>query len=224
MTTNVNNAPVESWAVSEIKPYEFNHKKHPEKQIAMLARLIEAKGLINPLVLEEDGTIIAGHGRFLAIQRLNWAKVPVRVMRGISKEDASAMRIADNKTVSNDYDTDVLARELAQLSAADFDLGMIGFDQKEIDLLVGDPGEIDTDSLTQDIDAAVEKHEADVSERAEKADEDDVRLDKVFGFKTVPLRDQKHLSRFLAEIEAFTGQKGAEALVTFARGWTPNAA
>jgi hypothetical protein len=213
--TDLNHAPVQSWDADKIVPYEHNHKKHSDKQVELLAKLIEAKGLINPLVLEEDGTIIAGHGRFLAIQKLGWKKVPVRVMVGISKSDASILRIADNKTVSTEYDTDILARELARLDDGALDLTLLGMDQRELDMLLGDVGEIDTDALVDDIDMAVGLHEQDVDDRAAAADEDVVRLDKAFGFKTVPLPSQKTVTRFMAEIEASTGKVGDAALIDF---------
>lgn len=212
--TDLSTFPIETWEPERILPYEFNHKKHPEKQIATLAKLIREKGLINPILLEEDGTIIAGHGRFLAIQRLGWAKVPVRVAYGVSKQDAAALRIADNKTVSNDYDTDILSDELMRLGD-DYDLGMLGFDARELSILISDAGEIDADSLVGDIDMAVEAHEAEIENSSEKADGDVVRLDKAFGFKTISLPSQKTVTRFMAEIEASTGKTGADALIEF---------
>lgn len=211
--TDISNVPVELWDVANLVPYEFNHKKHPDRQIDILAKLIESKGLINPIVLEEDGTIIAGHGRWMAIKKLGREKVAVRVLRGISKAEAAALRIADNKTVSNEYDTDMLAREMRELAGMDIDLSLLGFDARELDMLITDVGEIDGDALTDDIFEALEAHEADVEETAKAADEQTVRLDKAFGFKVVPLPDQKTITRFMAEIEAKTGLKGPDALL-----------
>lgn len=218
--TNFNEVPVEQWDADDIIPYEFNHKKHPEKQIETLAKLIAMKGLINPLVLEEDGTIIAGHGRFMAINKLGWDKVPVRVLRGITKAEASALRIADNKTVSNEYDTDILSAELTRLSQEDgIDLSVLGMDDRELSILVTDVGEIDTDSLVDDIEMAVEAHEEGVAETAAAADEDSVRLDKAFGFKTIPLPAQKTVTRFMALIEEGMGLQGPDALIGFMRDY-----
>lgn len=224
MTTDISHVPIELWEVDRVKPYPFNNKKHPEKHIQTLMRSIKAQGHLEPLVLDGEGIIISGHGRFEALKRLGRDKVAVRVLKDITEPQAAALRIAANKTVSNEYDTDALSRELSRLSEIEIDLGALGFEDKELEMLVVDVGEIDEATLVIDMDEAVDAHEADVAERSEKADTEEVRLDKVFGFKTVPLRDQKHLSRFLAEVERFTGQLGAEALVTFARGWTPEAA
>lgn len=218
--TDFDKVPVEEWDIDKIIPYEFNHKKHPEKQISTLAELIKKKGLINPLVLEEDGTIIAGHGRLLALKKLGRTKVPVRVLRGISKNDAAALRIADNKTVSNEYDTDILSAELMRLSGeGGVDISILGMDERELSILVTDVGEIDADSLVDDIDMAVEAHEEGVAETAAAADDDTVRLDKAFGFKTIPLPAQKTVERFMAMIEEGLNKKGAEALLSFMRDY-----
>ncbi len=211
------NVPIENWDVADIHPYPHNNKKHPPKHIEMLAASIKAHGHIDPIILDKNGVIIAGHGRFMAIQKLGRAKAMVRVLKDITETEASVLRIASNKTVSNDYDTDALSRELASLNDLGLDLSLMGFEQKELDMLIVDVGEIDTDIITDDMTSAVEQHEQDVSDKADEVAGEGVRLDKAFGFKTVPLNDQKHISRFMAEIEHETGLKGAEALTAFAK-------
>lgn len=205
--------PVEQWDVADVQPYPFNHKKHPEKQIEMLMKSLKQQGLLDPIAVDEKGVIISGHGRFEAIKRLGWLKVTVRCLRGITEEQASALRIAANKTVSNEYDTDMLSHELSKLSQVDYDLSGLGFEQKELDMLLVDVGEIDESTITMDIDGAVEAHEADVEERSSAADNSMVRLDKAFGFKELPLKDQKVITRFMAEVEAKTGKAGPDALI-----------
>lgn len=213
MTIDISAVPVELWDVTNIHPYPYNNKKHPEKQIETLAKLIKAHGLIDPIALDENGVIISGHGRFEAVKRLGFTKVAVRVLRGLTDDQTSALRIAANKSVSTEYDTDMLARELTKLAATDYDLSMLGLDQRELDMLISDVGVIDTDALVDDIDFAVEQHEADVNDRAAAADDESVRLDKAFGFKSVPLPAQKTVTRFLATIEAETGKTGVDALL-----------
>lgn len=216
MTTDISRVPVELWDIGDIKPYPFNNKKHPEKHIETLARSIKVQGHLDPIVVDKAGVIISGHGRHLALQRLGRVKAAVRVL-DVTDAQASALRIAANKTVSNEYDTDMLSRELQKLSEDGMDLGSLGFDDKEISMLIADVGEMDEDSLVIDMDEAVTQHEADIEDRAEQADEEDVRLDKAFGFKTIPLRSQKVITRFMAEVEAKTGLTGAEALVGYMR-------
>lgn len=216
-TINIEDFPIEKWEIEKVVPYPFNNKKHPPKHIDMLAKSIEQQGHLEPIAVDEEGVIISGHGRHLALQKLGRSQVTVRVLRGLTEEQKSALRIAANKTVSNEYDTDMLALELEKLNAADFDLSGLGFEQKELDMLLVDVGQIDEDQITMDIGGAVEAHEAEVEERAAQVDGDEVRLDKAFGFKVVPLRDQKVVTRFMAEIEAHHGVGGAEALIQHMR-------
>src|SRR5262249_44786196 len=107
--------PIEIWDVARLIPYEKNAKRHSPEQIAKLAGLIAKFGRITPLLVEEDGTIIAGHGRRLAVLKLGLAKVPVIVAYGMSKLQAAALRLADNQIVSTDYDMDMLRVEMADL-------------------------------------------------------------------------------------------------------------
>lgn len=218
MAIDITQVPVELWDIGSVKPYPFNNKKHPEKHIELLSKSLKTHGLMEPLVLDENGVIIAGHGRHLAMQRLEYKKVPVRVLRGISEAEASALRIASNKTVWNEYDTEALTHELALLKDADFDLSGMGFDDKELSMLVHDMGEIDVDIVIDDMTAAVEKHEQDISEKAEEVDDQEVNLTKAFGFKTIPLKEQKYITRFMAEIEAKTGKSGVNALLSHVKG------
>lgn len=214
---NLDDFPIEKWLIGDITPYPFNNKKHPPKHIDILAKSIEAQGHLEPIAVDEEGVIISGHGRHLALVKLGRTHVSVRVLRGLSEEQKSALRIAANKTVSNEYDTEMLAMELEKLQLADFDLSSLGFEMKELDMLLVDPGVIDEDAITLDLDGAVDAHEADVEAHSTSIDISQVRLDKALGFKTIPLRDQKTVSRFLAIAEAETGKVGAEALIEHMR-------
>lgn len=212
MTPDFSQVPIELWDIDQLKPYPFNNKKHPPKHIEILARSIEAQGHLDPIIVDKDGVIISGHGRHLALQKLGRLKVAVRCLKDVTEAEASALRISANKTVSNEYDTDMLSLELGKLTDLDFDLQTLGFDDKELSMLMEDVGVIDQETIVMDMADAVETHEKDIDDRADSADKEDVRLDKAFGFKTVPLKDQKTLGRFMAEIEASTGKSGWEAL------------
>ena len=217
MSIDISTFPIEQWPIENIKPYPYNNKKHPTKHIEMLAKSIESQGHLDPIAIDEDGVIISGHGRHLALQKLDRKIAMVRVLKGLTEEQKSALRIAANKTVSTDYDTDMLQRELNALAAVDFDMTSLGLDPKELDMMLTDIGNIDEDSITLDIDGAVETHEADVADKAAAMDDDTVRLDKAFGFKSLPLRDQKTVTRFLAVAEEQTGLTGADALLEHMR-------
>lgn len=220
MITDISLVAVESWDVEKVIPYPMNHKIHPPKHISLLTRSIKAQGLLDPIVVDEAGVIISGHGRFEAIKALEWVKVPVRVLRGITDEQASALRIAANKTVSNEYDVDVLTRELQALSQASFDLLSLGFDDRELTILLEDVGVLDTEKMVDDLDSAIAAHDESVAEKTEETDKSTIRLDQAFGFKRVSLRHQKTFQRFIAEVHAASCNASVEdALVAHMKSY-----
>lgn len=218
MSEGISNAQVEQRRVADLIPYENNNKKHPASQIEALAKSIEDQGLENPILIEEDGTIISGHGRHLAVQHLGREFVAVRVARGITKEQARKLRIAANKTTSIEYDTEALSLELKGLADLDIDLGSLGINEKEILVMVEDVGEMDLGSLTTDIKTAVETHERETEEKADEIESSEVSIAKVFGVKKIPVADARAITRFLGIIEAETGEKGLAALMAHVQG------
>lgn len=126
---------IESWEVNKLIPYEKNNKKHSDKQIDMLAESIKENGVENPILIEEDGTIISGHGRFLAIKKLGMKFVFVRVARGMDKTQARKLRINVNKTTSTEYDFENLALEIADFKIDEISLDNLGFTEKELKTL-----------------------------------------------------------------------------------------
>lgn len=215
---------VESWDIDKLIPYERNNKKHPQPQIDSLAASIKEFGFENPIAVEADGTIISGHGRCLAAKQLGLIKVPVRVFRGITKDQARKLRIAANKTTSTDYDLESLALELADFRISDIDLDGMGLTDKELVVLLDDVGEIDLGSMTDDVVADVVRHEADVKDSSDRAEASEVALAKVFGFKSVPNKDARTITRFLGVVEEQTGKSGAEALIAHMAGVLKDAA
>jgi ParB-like chromosome segregation protein Spo0J len=213
MSDLLSKAPVESWPVENLIPYENNNKKHPDSQVALLANSISEDGLNDPIVVEEDGTIISGHGRRLAILKLGWTHAPVRVARGLTKTQARKLRIAVNKTASNEYDTDALQKELADLQAFDINLASLGFSEKELTMFVEDVGEIDIGSITDDVVGEVEKHDEAVKETAARIEDATVPIAKAFGFKNVPVAAQRTITRFMGVIEDSHGKQGLDALL-----------
>lgn len=212
MAENISNAPVESWPVEDIKPYERNNKKHPPEQVKSLASSISDQGLNDPITVEEDGTIISGHGRLEAIKSLGWTHAPVRCLRGISKAKAAKLRIAANKTASTEYDVDVLQEELERIAAMGEEVTDIGFDDRELEMLMDDIGEM-SDVGVEDINAAVSDFDEEVAETAEAAEQSEVPVSKVFNVKKLPLKCQKIGGLFMQKIEALTGLVGADALI-----------
>jgi len=120
---------IENRKITEIVPYGKNAKKHPLEQINKIADSIQAFGFNQPLVVDENDVLIAGHGRYLAAQYLDMREVPVLKVK-ISEEDAKAYRLADNKLNESDWDMKLVIQELKELDIARLDL--TGFDRKLI--------------------------------------------------------------------------------------------
>lgn len=202
------------WAIDKIQPYELNAKIHDEKQVERIAKSIKEFGWSQPIVVDKGGVIIAGHGRRLAAIKLGLDKVPVWVRDDLDAEQVRALRLADNRVAIGDIDTSLLQKELADL---DFDLKGI-FDAKELEFLEADLGEYNPDAFVEDIEIEVEKQTKESAKTVEETDERDVKIDKALGFKTIKGADERHVARFMAQIEAEMGAEGAEAFVKFVRG------
>jgi DNA modification methylase len=123
---------IERWPVERLIPYARNARTHPEDQVAQIAASIREWGWTNPVLVGEDGTIIAGHGRVLAARKLRILEVPVMVATGWSDAQKRAYTIADNKlTLNGGWDDELLGLELGELEVLGFDLDLIGFTESE---------------------------------------------------------------------------------------------
>lgn len=124
---------VERRKVSTLVPYARNARTHSEAQVAQIAASIREWGWTVPVLVDEEGTIIAGHGRVLAAQSLGLDEVPVMVASGWTDAQRRAYVLADNRLALNaGWDTELLKLELADLKAADFDMGLMGFSEDEL--------------------------------------------------------------------------------------------
>ena len=130
---------IELRLLSDIKPYEKNPRLNDEAVDAVAASLREF-GFRQPIVVDADDVIICGHTRWKAAEKLGLEKVPVHVATDLTPEQIKAYRIADNQTASlAEWNYDLLPLELADLQAANYDLGLLGFDAEELAKLL-DPG------------------------------------------------------------------------------------
>jgi DNA modification methylase len=137
------NAKVQTLSISQIKLNRRNSRTHSAKQIRQIANSIVAFGFTNALLVSEDGTLIAGEGRYKAAQLLGLAKVPVIVLAGLSPARQRALAIADNKIAENaGWDRERLAVEIPELTGLlepeGLDASILGFEAVEIDQLVTD--------------------------------------------------------------------------------------
>lgn len=119
-------------------PYARNARTHSEAQVAQIAASVREWGWTVPVLVDEAGTIIAGHGRVLAAQSLGLDEVPVMVAAGWTDAQRRAYVLADNRLALNaGWDTELLKLELADLHGDEFDLSKIGFDASELSLAMG---------------------------------------------------------------------------------------
>ena len=123
--------------VSALIPYAKNSRTHDDAQVAQIAASIKEFGWTNPILVDGDKGVIAGHGRLLAARKLGYDKVPVIELKHMTEAQKKAYVIADNKLALNaGWDTNFLSLELQELKDQDFDLTLLGFDDKELDALL----------------------------------------------------------------------------------------
>ena len=124
---------VEMRPVSSLVPYARNAKRHPEGQIKRIMASIKEWGWTVPVLLDEDGEMIAGHGRLEAAQRLELKEIPCMVASGWTPAQKKAYRIADNRLAQlGDWDADLLKIELEEIGELGFDVEFTGFDPAEM--------------------------------------------------------------------------------------------
>ncbi len=143
--------------LQELSPYAHNARTHSPEQVAQLVESIKQFGWANPVLIDEKGEIIAGHGRVMAAEVLKMDSVPVIVLSGLTDDQKKAYRLADNRLPMNaGWDEELLSAELADLAADDFALDSIGFTQRELDNLLSAAVYDDTEGM----DIPFEKDEA----------------------------------------------------------------
>jgi DNA modification methylase len=142
---------IEWMSVETLIPYAKNARTHSDEQVAQIAGSIKEFGFNNPVLVDKDNSIIAGHGRLMAARKLGMDKVPVVQLGHMTEAQRKAYVLADNKLALNaGWDSVMLSAELKELEELGFDLDIIGFDTKEIDKLLAPEtteGLVDEDQL-----------------------------------------------------------------------------
>lgn len=202
MTTETNNQQLEIIyrSMNDLVPYARNARNartHSKEQVKQIAASITEYGWTNPVLIDECGDLIAGHGRVMAAELLELTDVPAIILPGLSAEQKQAYRIADNKLALNaGWDTELLKLEFAELMDAQFDIGLTGFSLEEIDdLLV----EAETETLNDD-DPYTAKIDTPVYEPSETAPAVSELYDEN---KTQDLRRRIEEAELLPEVERF---------------------
>ena len=128
---------IETIALDRLIPYARNSRTHSEAQVAQIAASLREYGFTNPVLIDADGGIIAGHGRTLAARQIGLAEVPCIRLGHLTDAQKRAYIIADNKLALNaGWDDAMLALELRDLAEAGYDVGLTGFELGEIDELL----------------------------------------------------------------------------------------
>ena len=134
--------------VNDLIPYIRNARTHSESQIAQIAASIKEFGFLSPILIAEDNTILAGHGRLAAAQKLGLKKVPCVKETHLTETQRRAYIIADNRLSLNaGWDDEMLAIELSELQGVDFDLDLLGFDESELFSIFEDGKEVEDDDF-----------------------------------------------------------------------------
>ena len=138
--------------VAELIPYVNNSRKHSDKQVAQIAASIKEFGWTNPILVDGDNGIIAGHGRLMAARKLGMTEVPTIELSDLSESQKKAYVIADNNLALNaDWDEALLKIELENLKDLSFDLDILAFDDEFLTNLL-DENEDEDNMYTQKVD------------------------------------------------------------------------
>lgn len=141
------NYQIEWRDVASLLPYARNSRTHSDAQVAQIAASIKEFGWTNPVLVDGDGTIIAGHGRLMAARKLGMTKAPVIRLEHLTEAQKRAYVIADNQLAMNaGWDNEMLKVEIGELALGDFDLSLLGFDDKVLAGLLAE----ETQGLTDD--------------------------------------------------------------------------
>jgi DNA modification methylase len=124
---------VERWPLERIKEYPRNARIHTDQQVAQIAESIDKFGVTAPVLVDEDGVLIFGHGRRRAAELLGFTELPVSVAHGWTEEEKKAYRIADNQLGLNaSWDLQLLKLEISDLKMSGFDMPLLGFDNTQL--------------------------------------------------------------------------------------------
>lgn len=156
---------IEKISIDKIKMYKNNAKEHPDWQIEQIKNSIQEFGFNDPIAIDENNTIIEGHGRYLALKELGYKNIEIIKLEHLSEEQKAAYSIAHNKlTMNTDFNIEILKYELNKLEIADFDLNLLGFDEIELQEIMEDeieetPGDDESDEIVEDESVEIDETE-----------------------------------------------------------------
>ena len=125
--------------IDKLVPYSRNARTHSKEQILQIRASLREFGFVNPVIVDKDLNIIAGHGRIMAAKEEGMTEVPCVFVEHLTEAQKRAYILADNRLALNaGWDDEMLSIELADLQGADFDISLLGFDDAELNKLLGD--------------------------------------------------------------------------------------
>lgn len=125
--------PSKAWPIEKIMPYPNNTRTHPPAQVELLASMLKRWGPDQPIVVDEDGVILKGHGRRLAAIAAGLTEFPVVQRKGLPEAEKRAIRIADNQVaLLAGWDQELMRFEIASLKQAGYDVALLGFGHQEL--------------------------------------------------------------------------------------------
>lgn len=146
-------------AIDSLKPYKRNARTHSDVQVEQIAASIKEFGWTNPILIDGEGVVVAGHGRLLAAQRLNMKEVPVVELSHLTKTQRKALVLADNKLALNaGWDFELLKVEIGELDTDGFNLELLGFGVDELNNILELDGVKPAASPDEGGDAYVEQY------------------------------------------------------------------
>lgn len=216
---------VELMPLDQIKPYDKNAKIHTESQVAALVKVIKSQGWDVPIVVDADGVVIKGHGRRLAAISMGLKEVPVIVRRDMTEAQVKAARLSDNRVAMGDFDVDAIKEELEELKSGGFDLDSMGFDDKEVRMMLGELDTLDfaaftpaeTDAATGSAPGSAQTSTSSEAQPEAAAKMKAILLSDTLGFKHIPGEFKNDMVEFQAKAEEASGKQGAEAFCDLIR-------
>ena len=145
---------IEVWPIDRIRPFADNVRLHDEKQLNYITQSINQFGFVNPVLVDAEGELIAGHGRLQAMKLLERTEVPVIVLGHLTEQQARAYRIADNQIpLSATWNEELYRKQLEEFMAEGFPIDALGWDPKDLDefMSVGTPGLTDPDETPEPV-------------------------------------------------------------------------
>ena len=211
---DINDLSIEAVDIDYPKPAENNNKVHTPASVARQAKSLAALGQITPIILAEDGEIIAGHGRVMAAKELGWKKIKA-ITLPVDAETARKMRIADNLASNQNYDIDALTNELKDLNLRDELENFIGDDRMidNLETALDTLAEMDRDSFVKDLDEAVDVYASESDGLMDEIDQKDVMLKTVFEFNGLKPKEARRVNLFMALIKSKSGAEAKEAFL-----------